>query len=56
MLTRRLIRVKVFKELFGKVASGADSLMQAEKELIASCNKTVELYCLLLHFWGKTAR
>lgn len=48
MLTRRLIRVKVFKELFGKVASGADSLMQAEKELIASCNKTVELYCLLL--------
>lgn len=48
MLTRRLIRVKVFKELFGKVASGSDSLMQAEKELIASCNKTVELYCLLL--------
>lgn len=48
MLTRRLIRVKVFKELFGKVASGADSLMQAEKELVASCNKTVELYCLLL--------
>ena len=48
MLTRRLIRVKVFKELFGKVASGSDSLMQAEKELIASCNKTVELYCFLL--------
>ena len=48
MLTRRLIRVKVFKELFGKVASGSDSLMQAEKELIASCSKTVELYCFLL--------
>lgn len=48
MLTRRLIRVKVFKELFGKVASGSDSLMQAEKELVASCNKTVELYCFLL--------
>lgn len=48
MLTRRLIRVKVFKELFGKVASGSDSLMQAEKELVASCGKTVELYCFLL--------
>ena len=48
MLSRRLIRVKVFKELFGKVASGSDSLMQAEKELVASCSKTVELYCFLL--------
>ena len=48
MLNRRLIRVKVFKELFGKVASGADSLMQAEKELIISCGKTVDLYCFLL--------
>lgn len=48
MLNRRLIRVKVFKELFGKVASGADSLMQAEKELILSCSKTVDLYCFLL--------
>ncbi len=48
MLTRRLIRVKVFKELFGKVMQGTDSLVQAEKELIASCNKTVDLYCFLL--------
>ena len=48
MLNRRLIRVKVFKELFGKVVQGNDSLMQAEKELILSCNKTVELYCFML--------
>ena len=48
MLNRRLIRVKVFKELFGRVVQGNDSLMQAEKELILSCNKTVDLYCLLL--------
>lgn len=48
MLTRRLIRVKVFKELFSKVASGADSMVQAEKELMASCSKTVDLYCFLL--------
>ena len=48
MLNRRLIRVKVFKELFGKVVQGNDSLMQAEKELILSCNKTVELYGFML--------
>lgn len=48
MLTRRVIRVKVFKELFSKIASGADNLMQAEKELIAACDKSVDLYCFLL--------
>jgi Transcription termination factor len=48
MLTRRLIRVKVFKELFGKVVAGSESLLQAEKELIMSCDKTVDLYCFLL--------
>ena len=48
MLNRRLIRVKVFKELLGKVVQGNDSLMQAEKELILSCNKTVELYGFML--------
>lgn len=48
MLTRRLIRVKVFKELFGKVATGTDSLIQAEKELIMACSKSVDLYCFLL--------
>jgi N utilization substance protein B len=52
MLNRRLIRVKVFKELFGKVVQGNDSLMQAEKELILSCNKTVDLYCFMLGLPG----
>ncbi|MBQ6574385.1 MAG: transcription antitermination protein NusB [Bacteroidales bacterium] len=48
MLNRRLIRVKVFKLLFGKAMQGSDSLDQAEKELMLSCSKTVELYCFLL--------
>ena len=48
MLNRRLIRVKVFKLLFGKAMQGSESLDQAEKELMLSCGKTVELYCFLL--------
>lgn len=48
MLSRRLIRVKVFKVLFSKVASGSDSVQLAEKELIASCEKTLDLYCFML--------
>lgn len=49
MLSRRLIRVKVFKVLFSKVASGSDSLIGAENELIASCEKTRDLYIFLLN-------
>ncbi len=48
MLSRRLIRVKVFKVLFGKISAGSDSLVQMENELLASCDKTVELYSFLL--------
>ncbi len=48
MLNRRLIRVKVFKLLFGKAMQGDQPLEQAEKELILSCSKTVDLYCFLL--------
>src|SRR5574344_2150854 len=48
MLSRRLIRIKVFKILFSKTITGGDSLIQAEKELIDSCDKTVDLYCMLL--------
>lgn len=48
MLSRRLIRVKVFKILFGRIVAGSDSLIGAENELIASCDKTLELYCFML--------
>lgn len=48
MLNRRLIRVKAFKVLFSKVLQGSDSIQSAEKELITSCEKSVDLYCFLL--------
>ena len=48
MLSRRLIRVKVFKILFGRIIAGSDSLIGAENELIASCEKTLDLYCMML--------
>ena len=48
MLSRRLIRVKVFKILFGRIVAGSDSLVGAENELIASCEKTLDLYCFML--------
>ncbi len=49
MLSRRLIRVKVFKVLFGRVAAGnSDALIGAENELMASCEKTRDLYILLM--------
>ena len=48
MLSRRLIRVKVFKILFGRIVAGSDSLIGAENELITSCEKTLDLYCYML--------
>jgi len=48
MISRRLIRIKVFKVLFSRINSGSDSFLAAEKELILSCDKTLELYYFLL--------
>lgn len=52
MISRRLIRIKVFKVLFSRISSGSDSLTGAEKELLMSCSKTQELYYLLLALPG----
>lgn len=49
MISRRLIRIKVFKVLFSRISSGSDSLLAAEKELLHSCEKSVELYHFLLY-------
>lgn len=49
MLNRRLIRIKVFKVLYAAEASGATSLTSAEKELLLSCSKTLDLYYFLLN-------
>jgi N utilization substance protein B len=48
MISRRLIRVKVFKVLFSRINSGSDSFSGAEKELLYSCDKTLELYYFML--------
>lgn len=49
MLNRRLIRIKVFKVLYSVVASGADSLIEAEKSLKYSCERTLYLYYFILN-------
>lgn len=49
MLNRRLIRIKVFKVLYAAEASGATSQANAEKELLLSCAKTLDLYYFLLN-------
>ena len=49
MLNRRLIRIKVFKVLYSVVASGSDSLIEAEKTLSYSCEKTLHLYYFMLN-------
>lgn len=48
MLSRRLIRIKVFKVLYSRMAAGSDSLIGAENELVASCEKTRDLYFFML--------
>ncbi len=48
MISRRLIRIKVFKVLYSRISSGSDSFSAAEKELLLSCEKTLELYYFIL--------
>ena len=48
MINRRLIRVKVFKTLFGRVSAEAFSLTGTQSELILSCEKSLELYYFIL--------
>ena len=49
MLNRRLIRIKVFKVLYAAESSEEASLKAAEKELLLSCDKTLDLYYFLLN-------
>lgn len=48
MISRRLIRIKVFKVLFSRISSGSSSFLAIEKELLLSCDKTLELYYFIL--------
>lgn len=48
MISRRLIRIKAFKELYSRVSTDSFAIKPAEDELIAACSKTRELYCMLM--------
>lgn len=56
MLNRRLLRIKAFKVLFSTREDGAAALEPARKELIRSCEKTVDLYYFLLNVCGSLQR
>lgn len=49
MLNRRLIRIKVFKVLYSSVYSSSDSYKGAMKNLLLSCEKTLDLYYFMLN-------
>ena len=48
MISRRLIRIKIFQLLFSRISSEAGSIAAAETELLHSFEKTRDLYFLLL--------
>ncbi len=48
MISRRMLRIKVVKALYAHLKSDADSLMASEKTLVASIDKTYDLYMLMM--------
>jgi len=50
MISRRLLRIKVLKQVYGYVSGNGSSLPTAEKELQLSINKTFEQYKYLFFF------
>lgn len=48
MISRRLIRVKAFKELFSKVSIDNFNVENAQSEVVLSIEKTIELYNMFL--------
>ena len=47
MISRTLIRIKAFKELYSRITTENTNIEAAEKELILSLEKTRQLYCLM---------
>lgn len=47
MISRTLIRIKAFKELYSRIATENTDTAPAEKELMLSLEKTLQLYCLM---------
>ena len=48
MLSRRLLRLKVIKALYAHIESESDNLQASEKSLVASIDKTYDLYFQML--------
>ena len=48
MNSRRMLRIKVIKALYAHLKSDADSLMASENTLVASIDKTYDLYFLMM--------
>ena len=49
MISRRLIRIKAFKTLYSSEASEMTDVAAAQKNLVAACEKTRDLYYFLLN-------
>lgn len=49
MINRRLIRIKVFKVLYAAEASQEANVSAAQKQLLLSCSKTLDLYYFILN-------
>ena len=56
MLSRRLLRIKVVKALFAHLMSGAENMIASEKTLMASIDKSYDLYFQLLALPVELAR
>ena len=56
MISRRLLRIKALKALYAHLKSESDSLMASEKTLVASINKTYDLYFQMLSLIVEVAR
>ena len=56
MISRRLLRIKVLKGLYAHLKSESDSLMGSEKTLVASIDKTYDLYFQMLSLIVELAR
>lgn len=56
MISRRLLRIKVLKALYAHLKSESDSLMASERTLVASIDKTYDLYFQMLSLIVELAR
>ena len=56
MISRRLLRIKALKALYAHLKSESDSLMASEKTLLASIDKTYDLYFQMLSLIVEVAR